>query len=101
GKNQPISGVNVIAFSTEQAQWIPQTRTIQAARPDQNGRFQMRGLPPGEYFLAAVDGAEQGEWLDPTFLGELRTRATRVMLGDGETKTQDLKAVTISGEVLK
>ena len=74
-KNQPVSGVNVIAFSTQQAQWIPQTRTIQAVRPDQNGRFQFRTLPPGEYFIAAVDGAEQGEWFDPAFLtGSARTR---------------------------
>lgn len=94
-KNQPVSGVNVIAFSTEQAQWIPQTRTTQTARPDQYGRFQLRGLPPGEYFLAAVDGAEQGEWFDPAFLSGIRMHATRTLLADGETKTQDLKAFSV------
>lgn len=94
-RNQPVSGVNVIAFSTQSVQWIPQTRTIQAVRPDQNGRFQMRGLPPGEYFVAAVDGAEQGEWFDPAFLNEIRTHATRVLLSDGENRSQDLKAFTV------
>jgi hypothetical protein len=60
-------------------------------RPDQNGKFQLLGLPPGEYFLAAVDPAEQGEWFEPAFLDEHRSGAARLTLGEGDSKTQDFR----------
>ena len=63
-------------------------------RPDQNGTFQIRGLPSGEYFLAAVDTAEQGEWFEPAFLDGHRAGAARLTLGEGDIKTQDLRIRT-------
>ena len=32
-----------------------------------------------------------GQWQDPEFLENVRDQATRVSLGEGETKVQDLK----------
>jgi hypothetical protein len=64
------------------------------ARPDQTGKFQIRGLPAGEYLLAAVDPAEQGEWFEPSFLDQHRSGAARVTLGDGDIKTQNLRIAT-------
>jgi 5-hydroxyisourate hydrolase-like protein (transthyretin family) len=95
-RNQPVSGVNVIAFPSDEARWQPQSRHIQTARPDQNGRFQLRGLPPGDYLIAAVDGAEQGEWFDPAFLAQIKLHSSRLTLSDGEMKTQDLKAFSVA-----
>ena len=63
-------------------------------RPDQNGKFQIRGLPPGEYFLSAIDPAEPGEWFEPAFLDQHRAGAARLTIGEGQTKTQDFKAIT-------
>ncbi len=60
-------------------------------RPDQNGKFQMRGLPPGEYLLAAVDPTEAGEWFEPSYLDEHRAGAVRITLGDGDIKTQNVR----------
>ena len=34
------------------ALWRPLSRQIMTARPDQTGKFQLRGLPAGEYYLA-------------------------------------------------
>ena len=79
----------MLAFPTDPSLWRPQARQIMTARPDQNGKFQIRGLPPGEYYLATVDPAEQGEWFEPAFLDEHRAGAARVTLGDGDVKTQD------------
>jgi hypothetical protein len=61
------------------------------ARPDQNGKYQIRGLPPGDYFLAAVDPSEPGEWFEPSFLEQHRIGAAGLRLGEGEVKTQDFK----------
>ena len=61
------------------------------ARPDQTGKYRLRGLPPGEYYITTVDPAEQGEWFEPTYLDEHRVGASRLTLGDGDVKTQDFK----------
>ena len=50
----------------------------------------MKDLPPGEYLIAAVVDVEQGEWFDPRFLEQFLPGATRITLGDGEHKAQDV-----------
>jgi hypothetical protein len=94
GKDQPVLGYTVIAFSTDPANWRAQSRTIQAAQPDQNGAFRFRGLPPGSYFLVAVDDVEQGEWFDPVFLEEAQEAAVRVTLTEGNVTTQTVRVRT-------
>ena len=83
----------VLAFPTDSSLWRPQSRQIMTARPDQTGKYRIRGLPPGDYYLATVDPAEQGEWFEPAYLDEHRAGAARVTLGDGDVKTQDFKVV--------
>jgi hypothetical protein len=90
----PITEYTVLAFPTDPMMWRPQARQIMTTRPDQNGKFQLRGLPPGEYFLAAVDPAEPGEWFEPAFLDEHRPGAARLRLGEGDVKTQDFSIRT-------
>ena len=87
----PVPDYTVLAFSTDSSLWRPQSRQIMTARPDQTGKYRIRGLPRGEYYLAAVDPAEQGEWFEPAYLDEHRVGAARVTLSDGDTKTQDFK----------
>jgi hypothetical protein len=90
----PVTEYTVLAFSTDMSFWQAQSRHIATARPDQTGKFRIRGLPPGNYYLATVDPSEQGEWFEPAYLDEHRLGATRVSLGDGETKTQDFRIRT-------
>lgn len=90
----PATEYTVLAFSTDSAFWQPQSRHIATARPDQTGHFRIRGLPAGDYYLATVDPAQQGEWYEPAYLEERRLGAARVTLGDGDTKTQDFKIRT-------
>jgi protocatechuate 3,4-dioxygenase beta subunit len=89
----PMTDYTVLAFPSDSTLWRPQARQIATARPDQNGRYQLRGLPPGEYFLVAIDPAEQGEWYEPAFLDQQRLGASRFSLVEGETKTQDLRVI--------
>jgi len=81
----------VLAFSVDRAFWRAQSRHIMTARTDQNGNYQMRGLPSGEYYIVLIDPAEQGEWFEPAFLDAHRADAVRVSLGEAETKTHDFK----------
>ncbi|PYQ94249.1 MAG: hypothetical protein DMF96_26835 [Acidobacteria bacterium] len=87
----PMPDYTVLAFPTDSSLWRPQARQIMTARPDQTGKYRIRGLPPGQYYVVTVDPAEQGEWFEPTYLDEHRAGAARLTLGDGDVKTQDFK----------
>jgi hypothetical protein len=90
-RGQPITEFTVLAFPTDNTLWRAQARQIMTARPDQTGQYQIRGLPPGDYYLTAVDPTEQGEWFEPAFLDQHRAGAARLTLGDGDVKKQDFK----------
>jgi hypothetical protein len=81
----------VIAFPSDDRLWLPQSRQIVTTRTDQSGSYRIGAIPAGEYLVIAVDDVEQGEWLDPAFLEQIRTKANRVTIGEGETRTEDLK----------
>jgi carboxypeptidase family protein len=93
-QGNPLTDFTVLAFPTDSLLWRPLARQIATARPDQNGKFQMRSLPPGSYYLATVDPAEQGEWFEPSFLEEHRIGAARISLGEGDVQTHDFKIST-------
>lgn len=88
-KKQPADGT-VIVFPEETSRWREQSRTIRTARPDQHGEFSIKGLPAGQYLIAAVDYVQDGQWYDPDFLAELRPRAQRLSLAEAESKRIDL-----------
>jgi hypothetical protein len=85
----PVVEYTVLAFPTDSSLWHAQARQIMTARPDQTGKYTLRGLPPGEYYLVAVDPAEQGEWFEPAYLDAHRSGASRVTISEGDTKTHD------------
>jgi hypothetical protein len=89
-KKQPADGT-VIVFPEESSRWREDSRTVRAARPDQRGEFSIKGLPAGQYLIAAVDYVQDGQWYDPDFLAELRSRAQRLSLAETESKRIDLK----------
>lgn len=90
-RNAPDTDATVIAFSQEPDRWTFASRYVRTARPNQDGRYTLRGLPPGDYYLAAVKEAEPGQFQDPEFLESLRPEALGVSLGEGESKAQDVK----------
>jgi Carboxypeptidase regulatory-like domain len=88
-RGTPASEYTVLAFSTNSSYWRPLSRQIATARPDQTGKYRIRTLPPGEYYVVTVDPTEQGEWFEPAYLDAHRLGAARVTLSDGDVKTQD------------
>lgn len=92
--NAPATEGTVIVFPRDAAKWADEPRYLRAARPDQQGQFDILGLPPGEYLAAAVGYVPQGMWADPELLESLRRSAQRVTLGDGTSQTVALKLVS-------
>jgi hypothetical protein len=97
GRGDASRDYTAIAFPQDSERWKEtNSRYIRTGRPDQDGRFKISGLPPGEYLLIAVDRVDPGESTDPEFLERVRTKATRFSLLEGETKSIDLKLNTAS-----
>jgi hypothetical protein len=83
----------VVAFSVDRDKWFEDSRFVRAIRPDQQGNYQLMGLPPGDYWVAAVDDVEQGAWSDPAYLESLRQYAQTLTLTEGEARASALKLV--------
>ena len=90
-QGRPVTELTVLAFPTDSTLWRPQSRQIMTTRPDQNGQFQLRGLPAGEYFVTTIDPQQPGEWFDPAILEQQRADAFRLLLPEGGSRTQDFK----------
>ena len=87
----PVADYAVVVFASDPAKWIDRSRFVMMSRPTQQGRFEIRGLPPEDYFIIAVPGIVANEWQDPEFLQQLRPQATTLTLLEGESKTVELK----------
>jgi protocatechuate 3,4-dioxygenase beta subunit len=87
----PIPDYAVVIFPSDPAKWTDRSRFVAMARPTQQGRFEMRGLPPEEYLAIALPGITGQEFMDPEFLQQLRAQATAFTLSEGENKTLDLR----------
>jgi hypothetical protein len=86
-----VLDATVIAFADDPGKWGPHSRFIESARPDQQGRFTIRGLPPGRYVAVAVEYVEPGDERDPDVLEAWRERGTPFTLSEGETHVLDLR----------
>jgi hypothetical protein len=80
----------VVVFSVDRDKWFFNSRRIAGAHPNSEGRYVIRNLPPGEYFVAAYDDILVNEWFDPTLLAQLAPRAARIRLDEYELKTYDI-----------
>jgi protocatechuate 3,4-dioxygenase beta subunit len=90
--NDPATDYTVVIFSDEPQKWTaPMTRHITSARPNQEGRFQVKDLPAGGYYAIALEYIPQGDWFDPEVLDRLKVKAHRFSLAEGETQVLDLR----------
>jgi transcriptional regulator GlxA family with amidase domain len=87
-RSEPIDAYTVIVFPTDRKAWSADSRLVKFARPAQDGGFEVAGLPPGEYWVAAVDVIQGNqsldEWTKPERLQALSPHATRVVLVERE-----------------
>jgi hypothetical protein len=88
---------SVVVFPEDRDKWTPSSRYMRTSRPDQDGRFKVSGLPPGAYYIIALDYLDtSGDWNDPEALDRLKSKAATFSVNEGETKTLDLKIATAS-----
>jgi hypothetical protein len=94
----PVSGVWVTLIPEDSAQ----KRLFQSVRSRANGKYEFRGVAPGNYTLFSWDIVEEHEWDDPEFLKPFKPQGVSVRVAEGETKTTDLTLIrTKTGEDTK
>jgi hypothetical protein len=94
---QTVAACTAIVFAADRDRWQRYSRFVKAARCEADGSFSVRGLPTGEYFVAAVDRLEgsetSGEWEDPAVLESLQPYASRMALSEGQTTSMSLRLI--------
>jgi hypothetical protein len=55
------------------------------------GRFQLQGIPPGNYKIFAWKDAPEGSWFDPDFLDAYEDRGLPVQIAPGSAEYVELK----------
>ena len=91
-RGTPVVDATVVVFPADQQKWTYQSRYIRTLRPDTNGKYNVKGMPPGEdYLLIAVQNLESGQGSDPEFLARAKDEAKPFSLNEGETKAVDIK----------
>jgi hypothetical protein len=86
-RGKPVADARVVVFPP-----IPISGTTgplpEDVGVDAEGAFVVRDLPPGDYFVAAVDrrraSEDNGEWMNPELLDSLTPGASRITLAEGQ-----------------
>ncbi len=90
-RGEQVIDYTVVVFPERLREGAMPARYTRAVRPDQQGRFETRGLPPGDYFAVAVESLEQGQHWDPAFRKQIEPTAKRFRLTEGQSTTVDLQ----------
>jgi hypothetical protein len=87
----------VLAFPVDPKLWSgygASPRTLKTALTSRTGAYTFEHVPPGEYYVIAIDPAEAEGWQDPARLETLASDATRLTVA-AESKTLDLRLKAI------
>jgi hypothetical protein len=87
--NGPVAGAAAVL--------VPKTgdsANIKVARTGVDGRFEMRGLAPGDYALFAWVHLQDREWEDPEILRVYKDYGRAIRINPGETVTSQVDLLT-------
>ena len=92
--NLPAIGVWVILVPDEARR--SSRRLYKSASTDQYGRFELRGIAPGDYKLFSWEEVESGAWEDPEFLKDFEAKGEKISLQESDQKTLNVTAIRTS-----
>lgn len=82
----PAADYTVVLAPAEERFWVGVSRRVQAYRTDADGRFLLRSIPPGSYFLAAASDLDPGSQYDPGVLRTLSVTSVPVNVSSDSAK---------------
>jgi hypothetical protein len=90
-RGAPSADGAVVVFADDPERWGDMSGFVRAARADQQGNYEIGGLPPGDYLAVALEYVQDLSWNDPEYLESLRRYAQRFTLPDGGTHALTLR----------
>jgi len=90
---QALPGQSVVVFSSSRQHWTSPSRRVVHVRTGVDGSYEVRGMPDGEYYVAAIGDLASDDALTSEVFEGLALSATRVTIMDRSRTAQDLKAL--------
>jgi hypothetical protein len=96
-QSAPVHEYTVIVYAADREKRFAHSRFTRFGRPSQDDEFEVSGLPPGDYRVAAVPSLDvtdrAGDWQNPVLLETLSARAHRVTVEEGAVVDLTLRSV--------
>jgi protocatechuate 3,4-dioxygenase beta subunit len=92
-QKQAIASAAVVLFAESAAARITRTDMFRVSSTDRAGKFQIRGLPPGDYKVFAWEGLDKDAWLDPDFVRN-ESRGQSVHIEEGKIQGVDVPIIS-------
>jgi hypothetical protein len=89
GSGDPVNGVDVVVFPTEEKYRVRDSRRVATAHTTIAGEYEIAGLPAGRYGIAIVDDVDERALKDPAIVRALESVST-VTLAAGETRVHNV-----------
>jgi len=93
-KGNPVSSASVILMAPN----APLQQRLRTTSVDQQGQFNLVGVAPGDYFLAALEDADAGVYWEPEFLTRNEKMIEKISVREGDSETKPLKVIPASGQ---
>jgi len=90
-RQQPAAGATVVLVPATQLREYQDTYKTTVS--DQNGRFSLKNLEPGEYKVFAWEDVEYGAYMDPDFLRPLEDRGQSVSIQESGHESVQLNVI--------
>jgi hypothetical protein len=88
----------ILMFPAEYKNWIDNgmnPRRTRTARASRAGAYAIPNVPAGDYLIAAIDRASEGEMQNPAYIELLARVGTRITVGT-DPVTKDLAKVRVA-----
>jgi hypothetical protein len=93
-----VADTQVIVFAEDRDLWYDGSRFVKIVSSGPDGAFVVGDLPPGGYFVSAVDrlraNDQNGEGRNPELLESLMAGAAKITLTEGQKLSVNLKLAT-------
>ena len=93
GDGKPVANAGVEAVPDEAHR--NRDEYYRSARSDSTGRFDILGLPPGDYTLYATDKDPYGSFQDPDFLRQIAGQGANVEIDEKQQRSLQLNLIQL------
>jgi protocatechuate 3,4-dioxygenase beta subunit len=89
--NRPVGQATVVLLPQGPPPY--QSDRYKSAITDESGRFQFKGIPPGDYRLIAWEDVDSGAWFNAQFLSSYERYAMPLKVEEGQSRTLEVSVI--------